>query len=313
VIEQKPFVIAIVGPTCTGKTALSIRLAQSLHGEIIGCDSRTIYRYMNIGTAKPSMAEQDGVPHHLFDIVDPDQTFTVAQYKDVAARVITEITQRGHVPIVCGGTGLYARALLEGLQIPPVEPQQQLRDELDSYAENFGNDALHAKLRHVDPVAASRLNANDRFRIIRAIEVTTVMQRPFSEVTARIEPPYRILWIGLTLENRERLKPLIEKRMSAQLQSGLLDEVKRLYHQYGCTRTLVNAVNYKEFIPHIEGIGRIEDAISDCLAHNYQLARRQLMWFKTNTAINWFCTDAISSEQIFLATTNLAAAQTQLL
>jgi tRNA dimethylallyltransferase len=308
--SRLPFVIAIVGPTCTGKTALSIRLAQALAGEVIGCDSRTIYKYMDIGTAKPTVEERAGVLHHLFDVVEPDQDFTVAQYKESATKAVLEISSRMHVPIICGGTGLYARALLEGLEIPPVAPQAQLRAEFTEYSQQNGNLALHAKLRAVDAATADRLNANDRFRIIRALEVTTVMGRPFSEVTARTTPPFNTLWIGLKVEDRDQLKRTIEQRMLAQTQAGLIDEVSRLYHQYGCTRALMNAVNYKEFIDHFAGKTSIDEATQTCIIHNSQLARRQLMWFKTNTAINWFSVDAISRDQLYLAVERLAKSKT---
>lgn len=301
-------VVAIVGPTCTGKTALSIHLASVLQGEVIGCDSRTIYRYMDIGTAKPSVEERAGVPHHLFDIVDPDDTFTVSQYKDAGTEAINAIHGRNHVPLVVGGTGLYARALLEGLQIPPVAPQEDLRASLNEYADKQGNTALHERLRLLDPVTAERLNANDRFRVVRAIEVSTVLGQPFSEATARVPVPFHVVWIGLTSE-RDVLKKSIEKRMDVQVQIGMVEEVRRLYERYGKTRTLMNAVNYKELIDHFEGNCSLEYAIDQCILHNVQLARRQMMWFKTNNAINWFNVDFQSREEIENACEKLLSAE----
>jgi tRNA dimethylallyltransferase len=297
--SEKPEVIALVGSTCTGKTALSIRLAQELGAEIIACDSRTIYKYMDIGTAKPTLEERAGVPHHLFDVVDPDGSYTVAQYKTAGQLAIADITRRGLVPIVCGGTGLYARALLEGLEIPEVEPQPELRAEFIRFADEHGNEKLHERLKQLDQVTAQRLNPNDRVRVVRALEVSTVAGKPFSQLIAKRDPPYRVLWIGLSVGDRDYLKSLIERRMQAQLDAGLVDEVRALYHQYGCTRALMNAVNYRELIDHFTGVLTFEQAIEQCIRHNYQLSRRQRMWFKTNEAINWITVDTISGDQLF--------------
>jgi len=254
---------------------------------------------MDIGTAKPSEVERESIPHHLFDVVEPDRQFTVAEYKQQAGEKIEELFAREIVPIVCGGTGLYARALLEGLDIPPVAPQPDLRASLTAYAEENGNQSLHDKLREIDPIAADRLNFNDRFRVIRAIEVTSVLGRPFSSISAKSEPPYETVWIGLTVEDRSLLRKDLETRMQAQLAAGLIDEVQGLVAKYGCTRAITNAVNYKEFIDHIRGSRSLKDSIDECITHSYQLARRQIMWFKTNTAINWFSVDRLSREELF--------------
>ncbi|MGH9549222.1 MAG: tRNA (adenosine(37)-N6)-dimethylallyltransferase MiaA [Terriglobales bacterium] len=297
--SKKTHVIAIVGPTCTGKTALSIRLARQLDGEVIGCDSRNIYKYMDIGTAKPTTDEQCGIPHHMFDVTEPDQTYTVAQYKDAATQIAREILGRGRVPIICGGTGLYARALLEGLDIPSVPPQHELRQSLTELADREGNEALHQKLTDVDPVTAARLNANDRFRIIRALEVSLTAGKPFSELTARHDPEFDVTWIGLLFDDRELLKRKIAERMQAQLDAGLMPEIESLLARYGRTRALMKAVNYHEFSDYLEGKHTFDAAVEESVRHNYQLARRQLMWFRTNSAINWFAVDKIPAEQIY--------------
>lgn len=296
---RKPKVIAIVGPTCTGKTALSISLCRDIGGEVIGCDSRTIYKYMDIGTAKPTIEERGGIPHHMFDVVAPDEPYTVAQYAEAAAAVIANLHDRGKTPVVVGGTGLYARALLEGLSIPAVPPQIELRASLQQLADSEGNTRLHERLRELDPVTADRLNPNDRFRVIRAIEVTMTAKQPFSTLTAKTEPPYETMWIGLTVSDRDYLKRAIAQRMDAQLQQGLVDEVQTLYQKYGPVRALMKAVNYCEFIDFFEDRIAYKDAIEGCIRHNYQLARRQLMWFKTNVAINWLEIDRTSAAEIF--------------
>jgi len=297
--NTKKTVIAIVGPTCTGKTALSINLSRQFDGEVVACDSRTIYRYMDIGTAKPTESERAGVPHHMFDLVDPDDTYTVAQYKHDATEAINDIDRRGRTAIVCGGTGLYATALLQGLSIPEVPPQPQLRDFFAKFADQQGNEQLHAKLRDVDPLTADRLNPNDRFRVIRALEVSTVAGRPMSQLASTHEPTFHTIWIGLTVEDRSVLKRSIAMRVQEQVNAGLVEEVRSLFERYGSTRALMKAVTYREFIDHFSGKIKFEEAIEECNRHNYQLARRQLMWFKRNSAIHWFTIDTISPNQIF--------------
>jgi tRNA dimethylallyltransferase len=297
--RKKERVIAIVGPTCTGKTALSIHLSRAFTGEVVGCDSRTIYRYMDIGTAKPTVAERAGIPHHMFDVVDPDHGYTVAQYKQAASAAINDIHSRGGTAIVCGGTGLYAAALLQGLSIPEVAPQPQLRQAFARLADEQGNEHLHAKLKELDPVTADRLNPNDRFRVIRALEVATVAGKPMSQLAATNQPEFHTIWIGLTVQDRSFLKNAIACRMEEQLKAGLVDEVRELFDRYGCTLALMKAVNYREFIDHFSGKIKFDEAIQECVRHNYQLARRQLMWFKRNCAIHWLTIDTNSQEQIF--------------
>ncbi|HEY9775012.1 MAG TPA: tRNA (adenosine(37)-N6)-dimethylallyltransferase MiaA [Planktothrix sp.] len=298
-MPDRPPVLAIVGPTCTGKTALSVRIAQKCDGEIVACDSRTIYKYMDVGTAKPTKQERANVPHFMFDVVSPDQSYTVAQYKDEATACIQLIGRRNHLPIVVGGTGLYARALLEGLEIPPVPPQPELRTSLQEYADTHGNQKLYERLVELDPITAQRLNPNDRFRIVRAIEVSTVAGKPLSQLARKNKPPFNTLWIGLTVDDRSYLLEAITKRMQEQLDAGLMDEVRSLYERFGCTRALMKAVNYREFIDHFMGKLTLKQAVDECIRHNYQLSRRQLMWFKTNNEINWFAVDRLSQEEIF--------------
>lgn len=288
---MKPHVIAIVGPTCTGKTALSLRIAEQLPAEVVACDSRTVYRRFDIGTAKPSPAEQAAIPHHLLDVAEPDEVYTVAQYRTQAAAAIADITARGKLPLVVGGTGFYARALLEGLVIPQVAPQPELRAQLNQFAEAEGNDALHRRLQKLDPTTAARLSINDRFRIVRALEVTLTAGAPFSTLRCREEPPYDTTWIGLNLSDRAKLGDLIETRFRQQLANGLMSEVQSLYDQYGANQSVMNTVNYKELVEHIEGKTSREEAFRLCTLHNRQLARRQLIWFRANALIRWFAID----------------------
>lgn len=284
-------VIAIVGPTCSGKTKLSIDLSQELNGEVISCDSRNIYRYMNIGTAKPTVEEMNGVKHHLIDVVEPDQVFTVAQYKRMGRESIEKILAQDKIPVVCGGTGFYARALLEGLAIPEVGPNQALRDELETVAKEKGSAYLHNLLKQKDPVSGEKIMENDKRRIIRALEVMDALSIPFSEATKKEEVPFKVIWFGLNFEDRKVLKERIKFRLNEQIEQGLEAEVKALYNKYGKTRSLLNAVTYKQFIGYFENQYSYEEAIEECIKHNYQLARKQLMWFRANPQMNWLFVD----------------------
>ncbi len=290
-MNKKASVIAVVGPTGSGKTALSIELAKRLNTEIIGCDSRTVYQYMDIGTAKPTPSEQQGIKHHLMDVVEADQVFTVAQFCRLAGAVIERLHTESKVPIVCGGTGLYARALLEGLSIPEVPPQPELRAELQQLAEEHGNQALRMELERLDPKSLEKIMENDRLRMIRAIEVSRVLGKPFSQAAQRIELPYKVIWIGLNFEDRSVMRQRIELRLQEQLDSGLAEEARMLVEKYGKTQPLLNAVTYKQMINYFEGKCSLEDAVADCVTHNYQLARKQIMWFRANPEVNWFFVD----------------------
>ncbi len=292
-------VIAIVGPTASGKTALSLKLAEKLPVEIVACDSRTIYRRMDIGTAKPSAEEQDKVRHHLLDVADVSETYTVANYKEEAGKAIDDIHARGKIPIVCGGTGLYTRALLEGLSIPEVSPNQELRDELNDFADKNGNDQLFQRLLELDPVTAGRLNTNDRYRVVRALEVSITLGKPFSQAATLKPAPYPTIWVGLGVNNRQYIKDLIESRLDEQFNAGLIDEVKELLSDFGPTRALFNAVPYKEVIAYLDGNISLDEAKQDALKHNYQLARRQIMWFRANENTNWFMVDVEDREKVF--------------
>jgi tRNA dimethylallyltransferase len=244
------------------------------------------------------MEERCGIPHYMFDVVDPDEPFTVAEYKQQATECMNDIFSRGLTPIVCGGTGFYARALLEGLVIPEVAPQEELRKELRDLAEREGNPALFQKLVELDPVTAERLNVNDLMRVIRAIEVSIYCQKPFSQVVSKTDLPFSVIWIGLRASSREFLREAIGRRFDEQLRLGLVAEVEDVYKKFGPCRTLLNTVNYTEFIAYIDGKTDLQSAIEAALIHNNQLARRQLIWFKTNHAINWFEIDLISREQL---------------
>ncbi|MBX9688886.1 MAG: tRNA (adenosine(37)-N6)-dimethylallyltransferase MiaA [Candidatus Obscuribacterales bacterium] len=300
-MKGKQKVVAIVGPTCTGKTALSIQICKKLPGEVICCDSRNIYKYFDIGSAKPTKEEQVAVPHHLFDLVEPDEDYTAARYVRDAGKVIEEISARGNLPVVCGGTGFYSRALLEGLGIPAIPPQRELREKLAQDEEQEPG-ILHQRLCELDPKSAARLNPRDLFRLIRALEVCITSGKPFSEQASKVvEAPYEVMWIGLSIKNRDLLRELIHKRLEEQMRQGMLEEVQALVARFGASQKMMNTVNYRDMLKHLSGEFTLKEAVAEAEKHNYQLARRQMMWFKNNPLINWFYVDELSREKIELS------------
>lgn len=277
--QSKRLVVAVVGPTASGKTKLAIELAAALDGEVIACDSRTVYRHMNIGTAKPTMQERKGIEHHLLDVVDPDQVYTAANFKKDAAAVIEDLFTREKLPIVCGGTGLYSRVLLEGLNIPEVEPDETLRKELAELVKEKGVEALEEILEKLDPPSLTRIEKGDVFRLVRAIEVSQKLG-PFSQMATMQRPDFDVLWLFLNVHNREILREAIVKRLLVQEADGVIEETKALSQRFGLTRALLNSVPYKEYLAYLDGTMSLEQAREEAVKHNYQLARRQIMWFR---------------------------------
>ncbi len=288
---RKEKVVALVGPTGSGKTALALKLAEAMPIEVIACDSRTVYKQMDIGTAKPTAEECAKARHHMIDLVNPDGKYTVSQFRQEAAGVMDGVIRRGHLPVVCGGTGFYARALLEGLEMPDVSPQSELRQELHELAESKGNDALWEKLKEVDPQTAEKLNVNDRFRVVRALEVFKVLGKPFSEAASRVDPPYDTIWIALNANDRANLYQRITDRFAEQVKLGMVEEVEALRTKWGDARALTSTVNYSEIMLYLKGEMTKEEALEKALRHNCQLARKQLIWFRSNEAIKWFAID----------------------
>ncbi|MDX1987806.1 MAG: tRNA (adenosine(37)-N6)-dimethylallyltransferase MiaA [Candidatus Obscuribacter sp.] len=305
IATAKPLVIAIVGSTCTGKTRLAIELGQKLKSlvgktaEVLACDSRTVYRHMDIGTAKPSLAEQAGIKHHMLDLVNPDQVYTAANFKEEGERVLSSLISQGKVPIVCGGTGLYARVLLEGMNIPAVPPDEKLRAELQQLVDEKGVEALHEILEELDPDSLQRIQRNDVFRLSRAIEVSRALGLPFSQAAGRSDVPYDVLWLFLNVDDRQVLKKRIIDRLQEQVKAGVVDETRHLLSSFGRSQSLTNAVPYKEYLQFLDGQIDLDTAHEEAVKHNYQLARRQIMWFRANkNAIN-ICVDKSSEKEQF--------------
>jgi tRNA dimethylallyltransferase len=263
-----------------GKTALSIGFAQALGGEIVSADSRQIYRGMDIGTAKPTAAERAAAPHHLIDIVDPDEEFSLALYQELAYADIADIAARGRLPLLVGGTGQYLAAVLEGWQIPRVEPQPELRAALEREAAEHGAAALHARLAQVDPAAAAGILPTNLRRIIRALEVFEVTGRPISEQQAKRPPPYRARTLWLALPPSE-LYERIDRRVDAMIADGLVAEVRGLIERgYDWKLPALSSLGYREFQPYFAGEMSLDEAIQRLKFNTHAFARRQANWFR---------------------------------
>jgi tRNA dimethylallyltransferase len=278
----------LLGPTASGKTALSLALAEKLDGEIVSCDSVAVYRDFEIGTAKPSMAERALVPHHCVDIVSPERDYSAGDYQRDARAAIREITARGRLPMVTGGTGLYLRALLEGLFEGPRR-SEALRARLRCSATRHGTGWLSKLLGRLDPAAASRIHANDTPKLIRAIEVSLEVRRPITEAWSTGAEPltgYRVLRIGLAPE-RKALYARIDARAAAMFERGLVDETRRLMEKYGAERKIFDALGYRQAKLLLAGELTEAQAIEAAQRGHRNYAKRQLTWFRREPEVRW--------------------------
>ena len=290
--QQHIPLLAVVGPTAVGKTALAIALADALGGEIVSADSRQVYRGMDIGTAKPSASERAAAPHHLIDVVDPDEEFSLARYQDLAMAAIAGIAARGRLPLLVGGTGQYLAALLEGWQIPRVAPQPQLRAALEHEAAQMGAAALHSRLARIDPAAAAGILPTNVRRVIRALEVYELTGRPISEQQQKQPPPYRIKTLWLTLAP-DALYSRIDKRVDMMIAAGLAAEVRGLVERgYGWELPAMSGLGYREFQAYFAGQATLEDAVTRLKFDTHAFARRQPGWFRRLPALTQLPADA---------------------
>lgn len=280
----KQKIIAITGPSASGKTKLSIELAKQLDGEIISVDSRQIYKELDIGSAKPTIEEQDGIPHYLIDIIDLNQEYTVANFCDDANIKIKEIINKGKVPILVGGTGLYFRVLLQDFDLPRVEPNKELREKL----EQKSSEELFSLLKEKDPDIAEKIHFNNKVKIIRALEVCLTLGIPMSKAQKKKESEYNVLWYGLNTQNRDFLYERINKRVDVMFEQGLLDEAKKLFDKYGENKILLGTIGYQELFPYLKGETDFETASNLLKQNTRRYAKRQISWFNANKDIHWF-------------------------
>lgn len=290
-VDRTPLVV-IVGPTGIGKTALAIRLAQTLDGEIVSADSRQIYRGLDIGTAKPTPKEQASVPHHLIDIVDPDQAFSLIEFQERAYAAIDDITARERLPFLVGGSGQYVRAVIEGWVIPRVPPDAELRDRLNAEAERDGRQALYDRLLALDPDAAGLIDARNLRRVVRALEVCLKTGRPFSQQRGKQPPPYAILQFGLTLE-RKTLYRRVDARIEAMIEAGLVEEVGGLLAQgYGWELPALSSLGYLQLKGYVQGTLSLDEAVALIKKDTRRFIRQQSNWFRPSDArIHWLDAD----------------------
>jgi len=286
---KKPFLLLLVGPTAVGKTEIAIQLAERINGEIVSADSRLFYRGMDIGTAKPTRAEQARVRHHLIDIAEPDEILSLAVFQQKAREAIADIHSRGKFALLVGGTGQYVRAVTEGWSPPEVKPDSKLRDELESEKEEKGKDFLYEKLKSLDPEAAQKIDPRNVRRTIRALEVILTTGRKFSEQRGQSDSPYHLITIGLT-RPRPELYARVDARIESMFANGLLDEVKGLLAKgYSSDLPTMSAIGYRECVSVIEGKLSVEQAKVEMRRATRIFVRRQSNWFKeSDPNIHWF-------------------------
>ena len=281
--------VAIVGPTAAGKSELAVRLAQDFNGEIVGADSRQIYRHMDIGTAKPTPEQMSIIPHHLIDIADPDDDFSLAQYQSLAREAITDIHRRGSLPLLVGGSGQYVWSVLEGWEIPRIPPDEGFRRSLEGRAAVGDRDGLYLELAEIDPAAARKIGCSNLRRIIRALEIYHATGTPPSQLQRKREPPFRTLIIGLTLDRTE-LYRRIDSRVDRMIGQGLEDEVRRLLGMgYGLELPAMSSIGYRQMGMFIRGEMTLAAAVERIKLDTHRVARHQCAWFSLkDSRIKWF-------------------------
>ena len=281
-------ILCLAGPTASGKTALAVELAKDLNGEVVSCDSMQVYRRMDIGTAKPSREEMQGIPHHMIDVAEPDEDFSVSRYCAMAAPIVDDIVARGKTAIIAGGTGLYMDSLIRGNDFAPF-PSAGVREKLEAEADEVGLPAMLARLREIDPDTADRVS--DRKRILRALEVYLETGETITEhnrKTRLIPPKYTPLWLGLDFADRGELYRRIDKRVDSMLEMGLMEEIRSLLDSGIPEKcTAMQAIGYKEFVNALEGREPLSQAAEEVKKASRHYAKRQLTWFRRNPAVHW--------------------------
>lgn len=282
---MKPKVIAVVGPTASGKTKLAIELAHKLNGEVISADSRLVYKGFDIASAKPTMEEREGIPHHLIDIVEPEFNYSAGNYVEDAKRAIEDILSRNKTPIVAGGTGLYFRVLLEHYDLPKVETDFELRAEL----EKRSKEDLLEELSKIDIITYERVKDANLRRIIRALELIKTLKKPLSEIQLEKEPEYDVEWIMPEIPSREWLYDRINKRVDIMVEMGIIEETKNLIAKHGRIGNIVDTIGYKEILTYLDGQATLVEALDKLKQHSRNYAKRQLTWFRKNPNLEINC------------------------
>ncbi len=298
-MEKIP-VLAVVGPTASGKTSLAIEIAKEYHGEVVSADSMQIYKEMQIATAKPTVDEMQGIPHHLLDFLAPDVSFSVAQYAALAHQTISEITARGHLPVMAGGTGLYVDAVLDDLIFAKIETDEQKRAELWAFVEAHGANALHERLREIDPESAARIHENNVGRIVRAVEVYELTGITMSEHQRNSRPKesrYRSLKIGINYKDRAVLYDRVNRRVDLMMEQGLLEEAANVRNR--ARKTAVQAIGYKELEPYFLHQEPLDVCIERLKQETRRYAKRQITWFSRDPNILWVYPDEQTPQEIF--------------
>ena len=282
---MKPKVIAVVGPTASGKTKLAIELAHKLDGEIISADSRLVYKGFDIASAKPTLEEREGIPHHLIDIVEPEFDYSAGKFAEDAKIAIQDILSRDKTPIVAGGTGLYFRVLLEHYDLPKVETNYELRAKLEKRT----REALLEELEKVDKITYERVKDANFRRIVRAMELISLLGKPLSEVQIQKEPEYDVEWIMPEIPSREWLYDRINKRVDVMYEMGIVEETKALIEKHGRISNIIDTIGYKEILTYLDGEATLEEALDKLKQHTRNYAKRQLTWFRKNPNLEINC------------------------
>jgi len=295
-MNVKPRIAAVVGPTASGKTTLAIKLAKIYGGEVISCDSMQIYKGMDIGTAKPTFEETEGIPHHMIDIIEPSENFSAADYAPLAKAAVSDILSRGKLPIFCGGTGLYLDSLLRVSAFSESEKTDEVRAALHAFAEKNGAEALHARLAAVDPESAEAIHYNNVRRVVRALEIfetTGVTKSEWDKRSLAVEPKYDAFMTVLDFRDRQRLYDRIDRRVSLMMDAGLLDEVRTLYNAGMLKDNYIaaQAIGYKEFLPYFSGEAAPEECADQVRLSSRRYAKRQLTWFRRYKDALWLYPD----------------------
>ena len=281
-LSKKIKVIAIVGPTASGKTDYAIELAKKIDGEIISADSRLVYKGFNIGAAKPTREEMQGVPHYMIDIVEPTFDYSAGLYKKQASQIINEINSRGKIPVIVGGTGLYIDILLKGFDLPDTEPNKDLRNKLSEMT----SDELYHELQKKDIYGAKTIDKNDKKKLIRALEIIILTGKPLNNARGQTQCNFQVEWIGKNFE-RDVLYKRINNRVDLMLEKGLIDETKVLLEKYGRAYNIINTIGYREITQYLDGILSLDKSIELLKKNTRNYAKRQLTWFRKNQDIKW--------------------------